>query len=135
MRCLLLLLILLAPYSVFSIDDEMLAEALAYCEKNQLTANICAWHKGQLADKRLKATYQIQYNRLTDKKDRARLETAQREWEKYRDANCYYEARGSVEDGGTKFPMEFDLCIERLTDHRTGMIQEFIACDVNGCPE
>jgi uncharacterized protein YecT (DUF1311 family) len=127
------LLLLIAP-TALAYDKEMLDESLPNCHKNQLTENVCAWHQAQLADKALNSEYQKIYNRLNVKNNKTRLQSAQRAWIKFRDENCSYEARGSREEGGSQYPMVYNLCIARMTKNRTLEIDESSNCG-NGCPD
>jgi uncharacterized protein YecT (DUF1311 family) len=121
--------------SLFAHSNAMAQEALSDCHKNQLTENICASEKAEIADKKLNRVYQEQYNRLNEKNDKARFQASQRAWLKYRDTSCLYEARGSREEGGSKFPMEYSMCLEKITKQRIGEIESYLRCNYNGCPE
>ena len=126
-------------FILFAIGVLFSAQAIAEeeidCSQNQLSANSCASFADAKADKLLNEHYQQLYNQLTNNNNKKRLVTAQRAWIKFRDANCLYEAQGSVEKGGSKFTMEYDQCAERVTKQRTTEIENFLDCTVNGCPE
>ncbi|MDP2143902.1 MAG: lysozyme inhibitor LprI family protein [Gallionella sp.] len=118
-----------------SFSQQVAAENEVDCQENQLSANMCASFSAAKADELLNERYQQLYEQLTKSSNKKRLLAAQRAWLKFRDANCLYEAQGSSEEGGSKFPMEYDQCVERLTMQRAAKIEEFLECTVNGCPE
>jgi uncharacterized protein YecT (DUF1311 family) len=125
---------LLIAIGTFGIERASAEEEID-CGENQLSANMCASFAAAETDKQLNELYQQLYQQLTEKSNKKRLLAAQRAWLKYRDANCLYEAQGSVEEGGSKSPMEYDHCVERLTKQRIVEIESFLECTVNGCPE
>lgn len=64
------------------------------------------------ADANLKTVYS-HYLHILSGKDRANLQKAQDAWLRYREAECRVSAGGS--QGGSEYPMNFDICAKELT--------------------
>ncbi|UCI08623.1 lysozyme inhibitor LprI family protein [Mesorhizobium sp. B1-1-8] len=89
------------------------------CDRNddsQSMMNICADADFQAADARLNAAYKELVGR-NDVKSNKLLQTAQRAWIAFRDAECAYSTAGS--EGGSIHPMELSQCLTELTNART----------------
>src|SRR5690606_25275313 len=79
--------------------------------QDQATLNQCASNDVQASDKRLNALYRQIRDRLKEDTDtRTRLVQAQREWIKFRDAECAFQT--ALADGGSIMPMLVAQCIE-----------------------
>ncbi|SFO48723.1 Uncharacterized conserved protein YecT, DUF1311 family [Mesorhizobium sp. NFR06] len=88
------------------------------CDRNddsQSMMNICADADYQAADAKLNAAYKDLVGR-NDQASNKLLQTAQRAWIAFRDAECAYSTADS--DGGSIHPMEVSQCLMRLTDAR-----------------
>ncbi len=88
------------------------------CDRNddsQQMMTICAGEDYQAADAKLNQTYKDLVGRNDDKANKL-LQTAQRAWIAFRDAECAYTAAES--EGGSIHPMEVSQCLTELTNDR-----------------
>jgi uncharacterized protein YecT (DUF1311 family) len=88
------------------------------CDRNddsQQMMNICAGTDYDAADAKLNKTYRDLVGRNDDKTNKL-LQTAQRAWIAFRDAECNYSTSDS--EGGSIHPMEVSECLTRLTNDR-----------------
>ncbi|CDX24948.1 conserved exported hypothetical protein [Mesorhizobium sp. ORS 3324] len=92
------------------------AEDCDRSDDSQSMMNICADADYQAADAKLNATYKDIAGR-NDEKANKLLQTAQRAWIAFRDAECAYSTAGS--EGGSIHPMEVSQCLTELTTERT----------------
>jgi len=83
---------------------------------NQSEMNICADKDYRAADKLLNAAYAKAMADL-DAHSRDLLKTAQRNWIKFRDAECTYQA--AQNEGGSIYPLVYAGCLTTLTKERT----------------
>ena len=98
------------------------------CDRNddsQSMMNICADADFQAADAKLNAAYQ-ELVRRNDQASNKLLQTAQRAWIAFRDAECAYSTAGS--EGGSIHPMEVSQCLTGLTDERTKQLTSGANC-------
>jgi uncharacterized protein YecT (DUF1311 family) len=58
---------------------------------------------------------------LLSGEDRSNLQSAQDAWLRYRGAECRVSAGGS--QGGSEYPMNFDICVNELTLARIRQIK------------
>jgi len=81
----------------------------------QQEMNICADKDFQAADGQLNAVYK---KTMADLDDHSRdlLRAAQREWVKFRDAECTYLS--AQNEGGSIYPMVYSGCLTTLTRER-----------------
>lgn len=89
------------------------------CDRNddsQQMMNICANADYEAADAKLNAAYKDLVSG-NDEKANKLLQTAQRAWIAFRDAECAYAAADS--EGGSIYPMEVSQCLTELTNERT----------------
>ena len=89
------------------------------CDRNddsQSMMTICAGVDFQAADAKLNAAYKDLVGRNDEKSNRL-LQTAQRAWIAFRDAECAYSTADS--EGGSIHPMEISQCLTELTNERT----------------
>jgi len=114
-------------------DPQMVKEALKNCSTNQLSLNVCAWHRAEIADKELTAVYQQLLGRLTGRPSEVLLKESQATWIKFRDLDCQYEVSGLTPDG-SMVPQWRDNCREARTKQRISEIRKFLRCTQNGCP-
>jgi uncharacterized protein YecT (DUF1311 family) len=82
----------------------------------QMDMNICADKDFQKADAILNKDYKDATKDL-DARTLDLLRKAQRAWIAFRDTECTYETAGS--EGGSIQPMEYSLCLTRLTQMRS----------------
>jgi len=87
---------------------------------NQSEMNICADKDYRLADKALNAAYAKAVHDL-DAHNRDLLRASQREWIKFRDAECTYQA--APNEGGSIYPLIYAGCLTRLTTDRTKQLK------------
>ncbi|AZO27475.1 lysozyme inhibitor LprI family protein [Mesorhizobium sp. M1B.F.Ca.ET.045.04.1.1] len=85
-------------------------------DDSQSMMTICANTDYEAADAKLNAAYK---NLVGDNDEKANklLQTAQRAWIAFRDAECAYSAADSA--GGSIHPMEVSQCLTELTNERT----------------
>lgn len=78
----------------------------------------------KIADRELNQTYrQLVAEASTGGRERLRL--AQRAWIAFRDLDC---AARTGSRGGSFHPAAVSLCLERVTDDRTGVLKAEMAC-------
>jgi len=88
------------------------------CDRNndsQQMMTICAGEDYQAADAKLNQTYQALVDRNGANANKL-LQTAQRAWIAFRDAECAYTTADSV--GGSIHPMGVSQCLTGLTNDR-----------------
>jgi uncharacterized protein YecT (DUF1311 family) len=88
------------------------------CDRNddsQSMLNICADADYQAADAKLNATYKNIVS-SNDQASNKLLQTAQRAWIAFRDAECAYSTADS--EGGSIHPLEVSQCLTELTNER-----------------
>ncbi len=86
----------------------------------QTDMNICADKDYRAADKLLNAAYAKAMAGL-DAHNHDLLRAAQREWIKFRDAECTYES--AQNEGGSIYPMVYSGCLTTLTGARTKQLK------------
>lgn len=100
-------------------------------DDSQSMMNICADADYQAADAKLNAAYKELVSR-NDQASNKLLQTAQRAWIAFRDAECAYTTADS--EGGSIHPMEVSTCLMQLTNARTKQLTSGANCkegDVN----
>jgi uncharacterized protein YecT (DUF1311 family) len=90
----------------------------------QFDMNRCADKDYQAADKKLNDIYRMVMAEQGG--DNAKLKAAQRAWIQFRDNECRFETDAS--EGGSIYPMEYSICLTKLTTARTKQLNEFLAC-------
>ena len=98
------------------------------CDRNddsQSMMNICAAADYQAADAKLNEAYQ-ELVRRNDQASNKLLQTAQRAWIAFRDAECAYTTADS--EGGSIHPMEVSMCLTDLTTARTKQLTSGANC-------
>jgi uncharacterized protein YecT (DUF1311 family) len=99
------------------------------CDRNddsQQMMNICAGADYDAADAKLNKTYRDLVGRNDDKANKL-LQTAQRAWIAFRDAECDYSTSDS--EGGSIYPMEVSECLTRLTNDRIKQLTAGTNCE------
>jgi uncharacterized protein YecT (DUF1311 family) len=93
----------------------------------QFDMNQCAQKDFEAADKKLNEAYKRVV--AAQEGDTAKLKAAQRAWISFRDAECTFETAGS--EGGSIHPMEYSMCLTKLTNARTKELTTYLACQSN----
>ena len=111
------------------------AAAMDCADQTQLGLNRCADAAFQKADRALNDAYREVLRRLSDdwrKKDL--LAASERDWIGFRDAECKFAVSGV--EGGSIYPMEYLLCLEKQTLERTKTIESYLHCEEGdlSCP-
>ena len=97
-------------------------------DDSQSMMNICANADFQTADAKLNAAYKDLVGR-NDEKANKLLQTAQRAWIAFRDAECAYSTAGS--EGGSIHPMEVSECLTKLTNERIKQLTSGANCKLS----
>ena len=101
------------------------------CDRNddsQSMMNICADADYQAADAKLNAAYKDLVNR-NDQASNKLLQTAQRAWIAFRDAECAYSTADT--GGGSIHPMEVSRCLTKLTNERIEQLTSKASCKLS----
>jgi uncharacterized protein YecT (DUF1311 family) len=114
-------------------DQEQLErEALKDCDANQMTLNLCSYHRYKALDAELNRLYQAQRARLKGTRLEQRFVESQRAWLRYRDADCLYQV-GPREESGSIWPLEFNDCQSAHSRERIKLLKSFVDCRRDGC--
>jgi uncharacterized protein YecT (DUF1311 family) len=116
--------------------QEMMAEALKDCDKNQLTINFCARHAFDTVDAELNKIYKTLLATMSTPNATERLRQAQRAWVVFRDKDCLVLV-GSPENGGSMYQGLWWRCLERRTKERVVELEkldELLKCEEQPCP-
>ena len=103
--------------------------------KTQAAMNECAGASLKKSDKKLNELYAQIEARLKDDADtRKLLVQAQRDWNKFRDAECNFQTAQSA--GGTMMPMLVAQCVDGLTQSRVKAFEGYLKCEEGdmSCP-
>ncbi|MER8705963.1 lysozyme inhibitor LprI family protein [Mesorhizobium sp. M0323] len=112
--------VLAAP--TFALAKDKCADA-----KDQATMNQCFGAEFQKSDKKLNELYKQIEARLKDDADTKKfLVQAQRDWGKFRDAECSFQTAGSA--GGSVIPMLIAQCMDGLTQSRVKAFEGYLNC-------
>ena len=123
MRAILLVLFLSAP----GLSGQALAQECDPSDESQMGMNICAAAGYKKADARLNEAYREVMKRMSDDAEgRKLLQTAQRAWIAFRDAECAFSANDSK--GGSIYPMLISECLEELSNARTEQLKGDLGC-------
>jgi len=101
--------------------------------QDQATMNECADASFKANDKKLNALYRQIETRLKDDPETIKLLVqAQRDWVKFRDAECAFRTSG----GGSAAPMVAALCANGLTQSRLKDFERYLMCEEGdmSCP-
>ncbi len=77
---------------------------------------LCFFNEAQAADRELNLVYN-KIRKILSPTDQSKLQTAQRLWVQFRDANC--GAERELFDGGSAAPMVYQACLGADTRQRT----------------
>ena len=103
--------------------------------KTQAALDACAGGASAKADTALNLVYKSVVARLKSEDDaKTALVSAQKAWIGFRDAECDFEASGSI--GGSIHPMIVGQCRTKLTQARTAALRQMLSCGEGdlGCP-
>jgi len=96
--------------------------------EDQATMNECADASFKESDKKLNELYKQIEARLSDDADTKKLLVqAQRDWVKFRDAECSFQTAGSA--GGSAIPMLIAMCMDGLTQSRINDFEGYLNCE------
>ena len=96
--------------------------------KTQAALNECAGASLKKSDKKLNDLYPQIEARLKDDADTKKLLVqAQRDWTKFRDAECNFQTAQSA--GGTMMPMLVAQCMDGLTQSRVKAFEGYLKCE------
>ena len=95
-------------------------------DDSQQMMNTCASEDFSAADAKLNETYQNLIG-TSDANAGQLLQSAQRAWIAFRDAECEYATAGS--EDGSIHPMEVSQCLTRLTNDRITQLAATTNCD------
>jgi uncharacterized protein YecT (DUF1311 family) len=103
--------------------------------KDQPALNACADAASKKSDKELNELYKQIEARLNDDADtRKLLVQAQRDWVKFRDAECSFQTAEAA--GGSMMPMLTAQCMDGLTQSRVKAFEGYLKCEEGdmSCP-
>ncbi|WP_376702587.1 lysozyme inhibitor LprI family protein [Mesorhizobium sp. ISC25] len=103
--------------------------------KDQAAPNACADAASRKSDYKLNELYQQIEARLKDDADtKALLVQAQRDWVKFRDAECSFQTAGAA--GGSVAPTLIASCLDSLTQSRVKDFEAYLKCQEGdpSCP-
>lgn len=121
-------------FFVFSLSVVQADQCMEHAE-DQATMTGCAAQAYQKSDAELNKLFHEIKQRLTDDVDaQDLLRAAQRDWIAFRDAECSFAA--SAVDGGSAYPMTYDMCLDDLTQKRIDEFRQYLACEEGdlSCP-
>ncbi|MET3649970.1 lysozyme inhibitor LprI family protein [Phyllobacterium ifriqiyense] len=128
-------LLILAAAGVLAIPGFSLAADKCANAEDQATLNQCADASFKKSDKKLNDLYKQIEGRLSDDMDtRKLLVQAQREWGKFRDAECDFQTAGAA--GASMMPMLVLMCRDTLTQSRVKDFEGYLKCQEGdmSCP-
>lgn len=101
--------------------------------KSQAALNECADASVKKSDKKLNELYKQIEARLKDDADTKKLLVqAQRDWNKFRDAECSFQTAEAA--GGSMMPMLIAQCMDGLTQSRVKDFEGYLKCGKEGDP-
>jgi len=101
----------------------------------QTDLNLCADQAYRKSDAELNAAYRTVTARLKDDQATlAKLQSAQKAWLFFRDAECAFSSGGTT--GGSAYPMVLSQCLDKLTQTRTKVLRAYLKCEEGdmSCP-
>ncbi len=105
--------------------DSFLARVDCRHPETQAGATVCAEHETATVESQLDSRFASLAARY-DAQDRALLETAQRQWQAFRDAECAFQTSGS--EGGTIHRQLVAECRTRLDKRRLADLEALAKC-------
>ncbi|MDB5780140.1 lysozyme inhibitor LprI family protein [Caballeronia mineralivorans] len=111
----------------------LIASSAAYAGKldcknasDQLRLDECAGKDFKASDAKLNEVYRA-LSAKTSQKGKASLQSAQRAWLAYRDAQCQFETMGTID--GSIHPMVYASCMDKLTQAQTKLLSAQLHCE------
>ena len=86
----------------------------------------CAGKDFKASDAKLNEVYRA-LSAKTSQKGKASLQSAQRAWLAYRDAQCQFETMGTID--GSIHPMAYASCMDKLTQAQTKLLSAQLHCE------
>ncbi|MER9416071.1 lysozyme inhibitor LprI family protein [Mesorhizobium sp. M0306] len=125
---------ILSAAMVLAMPNFVLAEDKCYdAAKDQASLNACADAAFKKSDKKLNELYQQIEARLKGDADTKKLLVqAQRDWDKFRDAECRFQTAGAA--GGSVMPMLTAQCMDSLAQSRVKAFEGYLKCGKQGDP-
>lgn len=126
---------MLAVAAILAFPTMALAKDKCADPQDQATMDECAGASFKQTDKKLNDLYKQIEGRLKDDADTKRLLVqAQREWIKFRDAECDFQTAGA--GGGSMLPMLVAQCVDGLTKARIKAFERYLKCEEGdmSCP-
>jgi uncharacterized protein YecT (DUF1311 family) len=93
---------------------------------DQASMNMCADKTLKASDKQLNDKYHALYQG-SSAPGKLKLQTAQRAWIAYRDAQCTFNTMGSI--GGSIHSLAYSTCVDTLTQAQTKVLDQQLNCD------
>ncbi|MBY0322520.1 MAG: lysozyme inhibitor LprI family protein [Reyranella sp.] len=103
----------------------LLVAAVSAMGQSQMEMNAQAGSDLRKSDQQLNAVYNKLRAKISDA-GKAKLQTAQQSWLRFRDQECEFETMGTV--GGTIHSMIVAICLTRLTDQRIKDLEAQLNC-------
>lgn len=123
MKTAILTAVVVLAMPAFAFSQDKCADA-----EDQATMNECADASFKESDKKLNELYKQIEARLKDDADTKKLLVqAQRDWVKFRDAECNFQTAGSA--GGSVVPMLISMCMHGLTQSRVKDFEGYLNCE------
>ena len=115
------------PWREFHPASQALAQECNPSDVSQTGMTICANANFRVADAKLNKAYAEIVRRLAhDAEGKRLLQTVQRAWIAFRDAECAFSANDSK--GGSIYPMLISECLEELTNARAEQLKGDLGC-------
>ena len=121
--------------AVLAMPTFALAEDKCVGGGDQAAMNACADTSFKQSDRKLNELYKQIEARLKDDVETKKLFVqAQRDWVKFRDAECDFQTAGAA--GGSMMPMLVAQCLNSLTQSRIKGFEGYLSCQEGdlGCP-
>jgi uncharacterized protein YecT (DUF1311 family) len=93
---------------------------------DQASMNLCADKALKASDKALNDKYHALYQGSSTA-GKLKLQSAQRAWITYRDAQCSFDTLGSM--GGSMHSMAYSICVDMLTQAQSKVLDQQLNCD------
>ena len=121
--------------ATFAFSHPALSQECDPNDESQMGMNICAAADYKAEDAKLNRAYREIVKRLADSpEDKKLLQTAQRDWIAFRDAECAFSTNDSKD--GSIYPMLLSQCLADLTDARAKQLGAYLDCEEGdmSCP-
>jgi uncharacterized protein YecT (DUF1311 family) len=128
-------LVLALSVAAISLSTPVMAQDCAPTDDSQMCLNARAGAEYRAEDEKLNKAYGELIKRLSDSPDDKKLlQTAQRAWIAFRDAECEFATNNSKD--GSIYPMALLGCKLGLTQARTEQLNAYLSCEQGdpACP-